>query len=220
MIFQNNNLADTMRLDKAKRNVQEALVYFENDVVSIAKIISMYYPLEMLKMAAWEERRIHLSKNDDLSKMEASFLPLLLQSIVQSKKFYSEKGFSANRDIKEKDWNRIKALNKDAVKRLLWYIENYSVVQVKENNVSAAHYILYRDSLVKQFFFPYYSDEELSSCSILAHSVFSKDEENVEKILGCDANFLVKELSKICENGRHGISQLSQDSTLLHNEID
>ena len=88
MIFQNNNLADTMRLDKAKRNVQEALVYFENDVVSIAKIISMYYPLEMLKMAAWEERRIHLSKNDDLSKMEASFLPLLLESIVQSKKFY------------------------------------------------------------------------------------------------------------------------------------
>ena len=42
MIFANDDLADNMRLDKAKRNVAEASQYFENDVVSIARIISMY----------------------------------------------------------------------------------------------------------------------------------------------------------------------------------
>ena len=220
MIFANDDLADNMRLDKAKRNVQEASQYFENDVVSIARIIAMYYPLEILKMSAWEERRIHLSKNDKASMMEASFLPLLLQSIVQSKKFYSEKGFSANRDIKEKDWNRIKALSKDAFKRLTWYIENYAVIQVKEGVISPNHYTIYRDTLLNQYCYPTLPDEIEEQVKELAHSIFVDDESNVKAILGVDANFFANELSKICDNGKNGISELSSESSILHAEID
>ena len=220
MIFANDDLADNMRLDKAKRNVAEASQYFENDVVSIARIISMYYPLEILKMAAWEERRIHLSKNDQSSILEASFLPLLVQSIVQSKKFYSEKGFSANRDIKEKDWNRIKTLTKDAFKRLTWYIENYAVIQVKEGHIASSHYTLYRDSLLNQFCFPTLPDEVEEQYRELAQSIFVEDEDNVSNLLSIDSSFFVNELSKICDNGKNGISNLSSESSIIHAEID
>ena len=77
MIFGDDSLAASIRPDKAKRNIQEAKQYFRNDVSSIAKIISAYYPLEILKMAAWEERRVHLSAKNELSVFEASFLPLI-----------------------------------------------------------------------------------------------------------------------------------------------
>ena len=39
--------------------------------------------------------------SDDMGKFTKN------DTLSKSKKFYSEKGFSANRDIKEKDWNRI-----------------------------------------------------------------------------------------------------------------
>ena len=163
MIFGDDSLAASIRPDKAKRNIQEAKQYFRNDVSSIAKIISAYYPLEILKMAAWEERRIHLSAKNELSVFEASFLPLILQSVVQSSEFFTDRGFSANRDVKKKDWDRLKSLSKDAAKRLLWFIENTAVDAVHEGRIKGEHYAQYRDTILGQFFFPCLDDEKLQS---------------------------------------------------------
>ena len=220
MIFGDDSLAASIRPDKAKRNIQEAKQYFRNDVSSIAKIISAYYPLEILKMAAWEERRIHLSAKNELSVFEASFLPLILQSVVQSSEFFTDRGFSANRDVKKKDWDRLKSLSKDAAKRLLWFIENTAVDAVHEGRIKGEHYAQYRDTILGQFFFPCLDDEKLQSNEAYSQVIFSGDEDRLKELTGSDASFVVGELKKICDNGRTGISRLSEDSRLIHEEID
>ena len=206
--------------EKARKNLADALGYFRLDWNNLASLISRYYPLEVLKMAVWEERRVsQVKKNDKAARAAMRFFPHLLQSVVQSKAFSNERGFSANRDIKQKDWNRIKELGYDAAKRLSWYLENFAVVTVHEGKVSKEHYEAFREKLLSQFFFHELTSEEEEYCALMFSSFFYDDEESAKKYFHTDSSTLVEALRTLYDIGISGIDYLSGESFEIQLEI-
>ena len=61
-LFADFQSLSSMSMEKADKNVQEALNYLRLDFRNLGSIISQYHPLEVLKMAAWEERRVSRTK--------------------------------------------------------------------------------------------------------------------------------------------------------------
>ena len=109
-----------MSKEKADKNIHEALNYLRLDFRNLGELLGLYHPLEVLKLAAWEERRIVRTRSrDPLASASGRLLPVLLQSIIQSTYFKVENGISSNRNIREKDWHRILGLVDDVSKRLL-----------------------------------------------------------------------------------------------------
>jgi hypothetical protein len=51
--------------DKIQRNIREVTVYLDNDIRQMVAILSRYAPLEMLKLACWEEHRVLSSGSDE-----------------------------------------------------------------------------------------------------------------------------------------------------------
>ena len=206
--------------EKARKNLADALGYFRLDWNNLASLISRYYPLEVLKMAVWEERRVsQTKKNDRVARAAMRFFPHLLQSVVQSKVFSNERGFSANRDIKQKDWNRIKELGYDAAKRLSWYLENFAVLTVHEGKVSKEHYEVFREKLLSQFFFHELTSEEEEYCALMFSSFFYDDEESAKKYFHTDSSTLVEALRTLYDIGISGIDYLSGESFEIQLEI-
>ena len=92
---------EALSSEKAEKNISEALNYVRLDFRNLGEIIGLYHPLEVLKMASWEERRIVRTKaHDPFASASARLMPVLLQSIVQSTCFDVSKGISSNRAIK------------------------------------------------------------------------------------------------------------------------
>ena len=154
-LFADFSALSSMSGEKAEKNMQEALNYLGLDMRNIARTMRPYHPLEMLKMAAWEERRVARLKGDDeFQKLYAHLLPVLTQSVLQSTLYDTSYPASTNRDIKQKDWNRVLSLAEDTVKRLLRYIESYTVYAVRSGLVSEENAESYRAVLTAQFFPP------------------------------------------------------------------
>ncbi len=206
----------SIREDKARKNIEESLKYFRLDWNNISSIIAKYYPLEILKMAVWESRRIEQSnKNDEVSKAAMRFFPYLLQNIVQSKDFAPDRGFAANRDIKQKDWNRLKELGYDAARRILWYIQNYAVLMVKEGRIRESFYAEYRDKLYRQFFFEEMTDDKERHCSLLLDALFFEEDEAAQELFHTSGESLIKAIKSLSDLGCHGIDELSAESLAI-----
>ena len=108
-LFADFSALSSMSGEKAEKNMQEALNYLGLDMRNIARTMRPYHPLEMLKMAAWEERRVARLKGDDeFQKLYAHLLPVLTQSVLQSTLYDTSYPASTNRDIKQKDWSRLR----------------------------------------------------------------------------------------------------------------
>ena len=142
-----------MSKEKAEKNIQEALNYLRLDFRNLGVIIGQYHPLEVLKMAAWEERRVSRTKSrDSFAVASARLLPVLLQSVVQSTDYDVSNGISSNRNIKDKDWQRIKSIADDVTKRLTRSIECYTVMAIKTGKVSEENGLRYRELLFEEAF--------------------------------------------------------------------
>ena len=209
-----------MSREKAEKNMQEALNYLGLDMKNIAKTMRPYHPLEMLKMAAWEERRISRTKNrDEFQGLYAHLLPVLLQSILQSTLYDTSYPASTNRDIKQKDWNRVLSLAEDTVKRLLRYIESYTVYAVRSGLVSEENAESYREVLTAQFFPPEESHGSIEKYACLWYGYAFDDEKIIKEKFGTDLRTLVSGIEKIAVYGLEGIDKLSEDFSVYKAEM-
>ena len=68
---------------KAEKNISESFDYLINNFKNIARIMEDYYPLELLKLSLWEERRVtSLRSKDNFKRISSSLLPILMQSVL------------------------------------------------------------------------------------------------------------------------------------------
>lgn len=73
--------------EKIQKNLKEVSIFLNNDVTNIITVIDRFNPLELLKMACWEQRRIWNDRPDDtFAQGTASRLVWYLQSVVAAKK--------------------------------------------------------------------------------------------------------------------------------------
>ena len=209
-----------IRLEKARRNYQDALVFLENDYRSIAQIMHSYYPLAVLSKAAWHCYQVYTGgKTDEYSLSAARLFPVLLQSVYQSRYYTNSDGFSSLQEIRQKDWDRLKSLVDDAARRLVRAIENLSVIAYREGKISRESFPYYRDSLYYQAFgYPIGRDDYTSSLSLF-NAIFTGDEEMVSSVFHMDSSFFVKELEKISDAALNGIDNLVSETKRINAEI-
>ena len=209
-----------MSKEKAEKNMQEALNYLGLDLRNIAKTMRPYHPLEMLKMAAWEERRVAKTKGSDrFQQLYAHLLPVLVQSVLQSTLYDTSYPASTNRDIKQKDWNRLLSLAEDSVKRLLKYIESYAVFAVRSGAVSEENAERYRTVLLTQFFPPAENHDSIEKYSCLWYGYAFDDEKTIREKFGTDLKTLLAGLEKIAAYGLDGIDKLTEDFSIYKAEM-
>ena len=210
-----------MSKEKAEKNIQEALNYLRLDFRNLGAIMHQYHPLEVLKMAAWEERRISRTRSrEPFAAVAGRLLPVLLQSIVQSTSFDVSGGISTNRSIKEKDWQRIKALNDDVVKRLLRSIECYTVLSVRSGVISEEAAPAYRQSLFEEAFPPAEDKERVERLSYLTYAAMKSSGSVIEETYGTKPDVLVDQLYRIIRRGLEGIDRLSEEASIYKSEVE
>ena len=211
----------SMSKEKAEKNIQEALNYLRLDFRNLGAIMHQYHPLEVLKMAAWEERRISRTRSrEPFAAVAGRLLPVLLQSIVQSTSFDVSGGISTNRSIKEKDWQRIKALNDDVVKRLLRSIECYTVLSVRSGVISEEAAPAYRQSLFEEAFPPAEDKERVERLSYLTYAAMKSSGSVIEETYGTKPDVLVDQLYRIIRRGLEGIDRLSEEASIYKSEVE
>ena len=211
----------SMTKEKAEKNVQEALNYLRLDFRNLGMIISQYHPLEVLKMAAWEERRIERTKTrEPLAAATGRLLPVLLQSVVQSTVYDVSHGISTNRNIKEKDWQRIRSLSEDVAKRLLRSIECYTVLAVKSGKISEETAPEYRELLFLEAFPPVEDLERIERLSYMTYAAMMGAESTVEEKYGAKPEVLVAQMHKVIRRGLEGIDKLSEEASVYKAEVE
>ena len=209
----------SMSGDKAEKNMDEAWNYLSLDLANIVKVIRPYNPLEVLKMAVWEERRIASSRKNQESKLMAHLLPVLLQSLVQSTLYKAEDGISANRDIKQKDWNRVLSLTEDAARRLLRYIDCRTVSLVRRGCIPESMADLLRRTLFDQIFPDEETMEIAEKRSYLWYGYVVDDSKAIQEKFGTDSLTLVRGMYAIAERGITGIDKLVEDVSMYKAEM-
>ena len=147
-LFSPVSVLSKLSLQKAQRNLDDSKTYLFNDFRSIAKILSQYNPLEVMKMSLWEERRIDaVSTKDEVKRRAAVLLPIILQSIVESD-FMEGRGTSL--EVKSKDWERLKSLSEDIVRRLARIIDSLSAIAICNGDSDVVEAEKLRNSIEKR----------------------------------------------------------------------
>ncbi|MBQ2259299.1 MAG: hypothetical protein II339_03440, partial [Spirochaetales bacterium] len=86
-----------MSKEKAEKNLRDCVANIKTDFAGMMKILSIYHPLEVLKLTAWEARR-KSAKTDVFTRTTLNLMPFLIQSLVSSN-LYDAKRISQNRNI-------------------------------------------------------------------------------------------------------------------------
>ena len=147
-LFSPVSVLSKLSLQKAQRNLDDSKTYLFNDFRSIAKILSQYNPLEVMKMSLWEERRIDaVSTKDEVKRRAAVLLPIILQSIVES---YFMDGSGTSLEVKSKDWERLKSLSEDIVRRLARIIDSLSAIAICNGDSDVVEAEKLRSSIEKR----------------------------------------------------------------------
>ena len=220
-LFADFQSLSSMTKEKAEKNVQEALNYLRLDFRNLGLLIGQYHPLEVLKMAAWEERRITRTKSrEPFAAVSGRLLPVLLQSIIQSTFFDVSHGISSNRNIKEKDWQRIRSLSDDVTKRLLRSIECYTVLMIRTGAIKEENAALYREALFEEAFPPMEDKERIEHASYMTYASMQSAKDVVREKYGAEPEFLISEMYKIVTRGLDGIDKLSEEASLYKAEME
>ena len=219
-VFANDDSALSIREEKARRNSQEAMNFLVNDFHSMASIMKRYYPLAILSRAAWHRYEVESGgKADAMALAGARILPVLLQSIFTSRYYDGEGGFSSQQEIRTKDWQRLRSLADDAVRRLVRLVECRAVLAVRQGQVPSSDFIAYRERLFLQLFGYDVSRQDMEAFRFLFESVFVGDEQMVADVFHTDSDSLVKDLSVICSTMMDGIGDLVEETRRLNDEI-
>lgn len=201
---------------KAEKNINESFDYLVNNFKNLARIMGDYYPLELLKLSLWEERRVtSLRSKDNFKRVSSSLLPILLQSVLVST-FFTSSGSS--RELKSKDWDRLKAISDDSLRRITRIIDNKTALFITQNNASESDAEKYRE-VISTYLIPQEMDsEKLHSLSIFLRSLLEEKVE-IEEVFKTDYVTLALNLDSIAKFGLNGINDLCQRVQLYSDEF-
>lgn len=144
--------------EKIQKNLKEASIFINTDVSNIVAIIDRFHPLELMKMACWEQRRIwHDRPNDMFAQVTASRLVSYLQSVVAARKA----PYSQNTDIKEKDWKRLVKLFDDLCRKSIRYTDNFALALYADQQISSEELLVFFQDFATDSILPPSADREL-----------------------------------------------------------
>lgn len=210
----------SVRPDKARKNFQEAGNFLVNDLKSVAAIMRQYYPLAILSKAAWHRYEVENShRTDEMALSSARIIPVLLQSVYQSRYYSAQGGFSAQQEVRQKDWDRITSLVDDASRRLVRMMESTAVIAVSEGKISEGDLPEYLDALYHQLFGYTVEREQIDEQKLLFESLFAEDEALVEKTFNTDSRNLVSQLESLSQVFAFGIAETVEQTKALNTQI-
>ena len=200
---------------KAKRNVEESKAFLLNDFSSMGKILSSYSPLEMMKMARWEERRVlALGGKDIVKKKSAVLLPILLQSIVESNAF---RPVSSSVEIKLKDWDRSKTLSEDVVRRIARWIDSKVSIAIGEGKVTVEDAFGLRAAIEERLLPSVMDEKTLERESWLLRALL-EEVPDFQGRFGIDSPSFALNIKNIAKVGLNGIDNLVRDVAVYSQE--
>ena len=203
--------------EKCEKNIAEAKNYIKLDISNIASIASLYHPLEMIKMASWEERKVVKNSTDEKSMLSSRLLPVLLQSIVESSLY---KKTSLDRQIRKADWQRVLSLSEDLVRKLSRYIDSLAVLFMHDGKISRDNVLEYRKSLYSQFFPEEKSRKNIENDAYLTHAYIEREEDTVQSLFSMSSASLVNEAFNLATYSLDAIDRLSEDSTRFKEKVE
>ncbi len=194
---------------KAEKNLEEAKNYIIMDLRGIRDILSSYHPLEIAKMSVWEARKGEKNTKDPFAKASFRLLPILIQSVLLSKEYVPS---SNNRDVKNKDWQRILSLSQDVSRKLSRYIDSLVLIRMNDGLVTREDILDYRSELYEQYFPSEKTMDIINAERSIAEASFISDRSLVEKTFSVSPETLVKDLYEISSKALTAIDKLKDDS--------
>lgn len=190
---------------KAVKNIDESYGYLQNDFSSVARILSQYNPLELMKLSLWDERKMKGEKvKDAVKRASSSLLPVLLQSVLSSTHFTSG---GVERNVSTRDWTRLKSLAEDVVRRIVRLIENRTALTAAEESLSDRDAVNYRNIIASYLLTEDVTALSLSKDTALLRSLLEEKVELEEKT-GVDYLSLSLNIDNIAKKGLGGIDDL------------
>lgn len=160
---------------KAEKNINESFDYLVNDFRAIAKLFEEYYPLELLKLSLWQEKE---DRKDRIRRTSYTLLPVLLQSVLSSA-YFTRCG--SGKAVKGADWNRLKGLGEDVLRRLIRIIDNRTALFLEDGEKTNADGENYRSLIASRLIPEELTEERLSSSSVMLRSLLREDTTLEEK---------------------------------------
>lgn len=214
-LFSPVSVLSKLSLQKAQRNLDDSKSFLFNDFRGISKILSLYNPLEVMKMSLWEERRVYaVALKDEVKRRASVLLPIVLQSIVESD-MMEEVGNS--REVKEKDWERLKSLSEDIVRRMVRIIDSMTSIAINKGNVDLDNADALRKSIEKRLL-PDFVDKETQDRDVWQLRSLFEEIPDFESRMGCDYISFVLNVQNIARVGLNGIDNLVRDVALYKEE--
>lgn len=214
-LFSPVSVLSKLSLQKAQRNLDDSKSFLFNDFRGISKILSLYNPLEVMKMSLWEERRVYaVALKDEVKRRASVLLPIVLQSIVESDMM---EGVGNSREVKEKDWERLKSLSEDIVRRMVRIIDSMTSIAINKGNVDLDNADALRKSIEKRLL-PDFVDKETQERDVWQLRSLFEEIPDFESRMGCDYISFVLNVQNIARVGLNGIDNLVRDVALYKEE--
>ena len=214
-LFSPVSVLSKLSLQKAQRNLDDSKSFLFNDFRGISKILSLYNPLEVMKMSLWEERRVYaVALKDEVKRRASVLLPIVLQSIVESDMM---EGAGNSREVKEKDWERLKSLSEDIVRRMVRIIDSMTSIAINKGNVDLDNADALRKSIEKRLL-PDFVDKETQDRDVWQLRSLFEEIPDFESRMGCDYISFVLNVQNIARVGLNGIDELVRDVALYKEE--
>ena len=214
-LFSPVSVLSKLSLQKAQRNLDDSKSFLFNDFKGMAKILSLYYPLEVMKMSLWEERRVYaVALKDEVKRRASVLLPIVLQSIMESDMM---DGVGNSREVKEKDWERLKSLSEDIVRRMVRIIDSLTAIAINKGNVDLDNAEALRKSIEKRLL-PDFVDKESQERDVWQLRSLFEEIPDFESRMGCDYISFVLNVQNIARVGLNGIDELVRDVALYKEE--
>ena len=214
-LFSPVSVLSKLSLQKAQRNLDDSKSFLFNDFRGISKILSLYNPLEVMKMSQWEERRVYaVALKDEVKRRASVLLPIVLQSIVELDMM---EGVGNSREVKEKDWQRLKSLSEDIVRRMVRIIDSMTSIAINKGNVDLDNADALRKSIEKRLL-PDFVDKETQDRDVWQLRSLFEEIPDFESRMGCDYISFVLNVQNIARVGLNGIDNLVRDVALYKEE--
>ncbi len=190
---------------KAEKNISESYDYLMNDFRAVASILENYYPLEVIKLSLWDERKVlSEKKKDPLLRARAVLLPVILQSVLQSTLF--QRGGKEG-SISQKDWSRLISLGDDTLRRIIRIIDNRTSLFLSSSDADDSDGEKYRSIIVRYLIPEAVTSDSLRASSDTLRSLL-EEKEGVEEKIGTDPLSLALNIENIAKRGLAGIDDL------------
>lgn len=203
--------------EKAHKNLEDAKNYITIDLKNIASILSQYHPLEIARLSVWESRKVESQSKDSFVKSTYRLLPILIQSVLVSNLFVPS---SNNRDVKNKDWQRILSLSEDVARKLSRYIDNLVILNLNDGLVCREDIMDYRANVYQQFFPSEKTHDIINRERAIAEASFEWDSRKVEETFSIPPQRLVKDLYDISDKALTVIDDLVRDVSIFKDTVE